>query len=246
MNWPVNCRNFSFTGSGSFRPASRPRSTRSALRWRNGDAAIAAAAGLGAELVTELLAAGGVIIEGRLIASAEQVLAIRAFTTGRIRGITSGMAGDIADRLALVLMGADTRTGAVNFVNRTFTASRRRAQRIVNTELGRAYSLASQDRMEAAAEAGVAIRKQWRRSGKLNSRRDHDNADGQIVDVDASFVIGRGGDRLRYPRDPQGPLKQTINCGCTALPHVAEWPMRHPAGKPDSADELARRGGTPV
>jgi hypothetical protein len=209
------------------------------------DQAINNAADLGSDLVTAPLAAGGITIQSNLnTAAAEQVLAIRAFTTGKIKGITSAAADDMSNQLALVLMGASNRTAAVNYVQRTFTDSRKRANRIVNTELGRAYSTAAQDRMDAAVDAGVPMQKQWRRSGKLKSRRDHDNADGQIVDANASFVIGRSKEKLRYPRDPRAHIKQTINCGCTALPYMADWPMEHPLGKPYTPEELARLGGT--
>jgi len=209
--------------------------------------AVAAGGALGSEMVTRPLAAGGVTIEATLTSvAAEQLLAIRASTTGRIRGIGPTLATEIDDALLLMLTGTTTRTGLLETVRRRLGVGRVRAHRIVNTEMGRAYSVASQDRMEAATEAGLDLKKQWRRSGKLKSRRDHDNADGQIVGVDESFSIGRAGHRLRFPRDPDPsvPAEQTINCGCTALPWMDGWPMENPGGKPYDRVELARLGGT--
>jgi uncharacterized protein with gpF-like domain len=81
------------------------------------------------------------------------------------------------------------------------------------------------------------MKKQWRRSGKLHSRPEHDAADGQIVDVDKPFIVG--GVALMFPRDPAAPIGETINCGCESLPWMESWEMSTPGRKPFTEDEMA-------
>ena len=79
------------------------------------------------------------------------------------------------------------------------TGGRSRALTIVRTELGRAYSLAGQQRMEQASEVLPGLRKQWRRSGKLRARLTHDAIDGQLRDADKPAGARRRDRQLRLP-----------------------------------------------
>ncbi len=106
------------------------------------------------------------------------------------------------------------------------------------TELGRAYSVAGQERFDQAGEVLPGLKKQWRRSGKRFSRPAHDVADGEVVGVDETFAVG--GEALRFPRDPAASAKNTVNCGCASLPFMESWEVRHPGPKPFTPDELAR------
>ncbi len=83
------------------------------------------------------------------------------------------------------------------------------------------------------------LQKQWRRSGKIHSRTSHDRADGQVRPVDKPFDVA--GVQLRFPRDPLGPAKETINCGCTSLPFMATWEVTTPGRQPFTPAELAAR-----
>ena len=112
---------------------------------------------------------------------------------------------------------------------------RGRAMTIVRTELGRAYSTATQQRFEQATSVLPGLKKQWRRSGKVHSRIAHDLADGQIRDVTEPFDVG--GVQLRYPRDPKAPPSATVNCGCSSLPYMESWDVRQPGRQPFSAQE---------
>jgi hypothetical protein len=118
-------------------------------------------------------------------------------------------------------------------------AGRGRALTIVRTELGRAYSVAGQQRFDQAREVLPGLQKQWRRSGKIHSRASHDRADGQVRPVDQPFDVA--GVQLRFPRDPRGPAKETINCGCTSLPFMASWEVATPGRLPFTPTELAAR-----
>ncbi len=84
----------------------------------------------------------------------------------------------------------------------------------------------------------LGARSQWRRSGKLRARINHDAIDGQIREVDKPFAVG--GASLMYPRDPAGPAAETINCGCQSLPWMESWEVGNPGRKPFSDEEIAR------
>lgn len=80
------------------------------------------------------------------------------------------------------------------------------------------------------------MKKQWRRSGKIHSRWQHDAADGQVQPPGEPFVLGNGV-KIRYPHDPQAPASETINCGCVLLPWKEGWDVATPGAKPFSEEE---------
>ena len=106
-------------------------------------------------------------------------------------------------------MGLRVRVGGSDALLKS--GGRSRALTLIRTELGRAYSLAGQQRMEQAAEVLPGLKKQWRRSGKLRARLTHDAIDGQLRDADKPFSAA--GASLLFPRDPAGPAAETVNCG---------------------------------
>ena len=170
-----------------------------------------------------------------------QLQALRVFLTGRMTDISTTLANRINSQLGLVAIGAESPSGAAGAIARILDSGgaqggRQRAVTIIRTELGRAYSFASQQRQEQAREALPGLKKQWRRSGKLRSRRAHDLADGQIRDVDEPFIVN--GVELMFPRDPAGPAKETINCGCTSLPFMETWDVLQPGRQPFTDREI--------
>lgn len=188
------------------------------------------------------LALGGgpsIRLSGVLPAVDTRVLsALRSFMTDRIADIGVTVANRINSELGLAAIGAQTPSQAAGKIAGILeTGGRTRALTIVRTELGRAFSVAGQARFEQAAEVLPGLKKQWRRSGKLHSRPDHDIADGQTQAVMDPFLVG--GERLMFPRDPAASAKQTINCGCTSLPLMESWEVRLPGGQPFSPEELA-------
>lgn len=194
----------------------------------------------GLDLVDAPLAAGGVQVAGLLPAiDTQQLVAMRTFMTDRIKDITLQAINKINAQIGLSAIGAQPVGDTIGAVSRVLgKGSRGRALTIVRTELGRAYSVATQQRQAQAAELLPGLKKQWRRSGKVHSRISHDAADGQIREVDKPFSIG--GVSLMHPRDPAAPAEETINCGCDNLPYMEGWDMATPGKKPFSAEEQAR------
>ena len=84
-----------------------------------------------------------------------------------------------------------------------------RSLTIARTEIGTASSV-GQD--EAARVTNLTLDKVWNATEDHRTRPDHAAANGQRVAMDATFTVG--GVALRYPRDPDGPAAQVINCRC--------------------------------
>ena len=217
------------------------------------DANLQAAWQQGEGLIDQALAAADLQLGARMPLLDVTVLGqLRSFTTDRIRDIGVQALSSINRTLGLVTLGARTGFEAMQQVNATLGGeSQRRALTIVRTELGRAFAMSSDARLtQAAAVLPGQLQKQWRRSGKLHSRWNHDAMDGVRVDAGAVFDVPNpdgGTDPMRHPHDPAAPLGQNINCGCIALPRVKGWsvmppraPGRSPTSKPGST--RGRRG----
>jgi hypothetical protein len=192
--------------------------------------------GLGTQLVDAPYLAIGVkhdfgAIDDRLL------LSMRTFLVNKIGDISAAQRAAITGQLQLAAIGGITRQQAIAGIATQLDGDRARAIMITRTELGRAQSAATWLRLKQAAERDPEIRKQWRRSGKRNSRHTHDFADGQLRKVTEFFQIG--GEPLMYPRDPTASAKNTINCGCTILPARANWRVQTPGARPFSNEEIA-------
>jgi len=90
------------------------------------------------------------------------------------------------------------------------------AQRISLTEMLRCHSVAQN---EAIIQDPAASKKQWVHSGayKIEPRPNHVKISGQIVGKDEPFVLeGADGNTYypMYPRDPNLPPGESINCHC--------------------------------
>ena len=172
-----------------------------------------------------------------------QLRAMRTFLTDKMTEVTAQAINRVNTQIGLVATGVQTPGDAVGHIAKVLKSTRGRAITIVRTELGRAYSVAAQERQAQASQRLPGLKKQWRRSGKLHSREAHDAADGQVRDVDKPFSIA--GVALMFPRDPAGPAKETINCGCQSLPYMESWAerdaLRNPGRRAFTDDEIAAR-----
>ena len=74
--------------------------------------------------------------------------------------------------------------------------------------------------VEGMRQSGVIEKKEWLSAFADDSRDEHMAADGQVVGIDESFVVG--GESLAYPGDPGGSATNIINCLCDVLPVVSE------------------------
>jgi hypothetical protein len=101
--------------------------------------------------------------------------------------------------------------------------------------------LAGQQRLEQAAELVPGLQKQWRRSGKIHSRWQHDAMDGVVADVGQPFKVPTkqlgGFVNMMHPHDPAAPAAEVINCGCLARPWRSTWGLPE-GGTPFSEREV--------
>ncbi len=178
----------------------------------------------GVALIDEPLAAGGARVSGLLPqVSVKQLNAMRAFMTHRISDIGLSAANAINSELGLVAIGAKPQSEAVaNIKSLLKTRSRSRAITIIRTELGRVYSIASDERMKQASELLPGLKKRWLKSGKRHSRTIHDLIHGQVQNVSDKYKLPNGV-QLLFPRDPAAPAAETINCGCVSVPEMDHW-----------------------
>ncbi len=96
-------------------------------------------------------------------------------------------------------------------VRQSMFASEKRARTIARTEVIGATNAGSY--FEAKA-LGVST-KTWLATTDRRTRPTHATAEGQEVGMDEPFQVGEA--LLRFPHDPTGPAKETVNCRCTML-----------------------------
>lgn len=72
----------------------------------------------------------------------------------------------------------------------------------------------------AHEDAPGVIAEEWVATLDGRERDAHAVADGQIVPVDGTFLVG--GEELRNPHDPQGSVENTTQCRCSAVPVFAD------------------------
>lgn len=100
------------------------------------------------------------------------------------------------------------------------------AERILRTEVNRAFNLASFGQQEALARNIPGLQKMWAATGDSRTRRTHLLAHGQIKLVNEPFEVGVA--ELMMPLDPAGPPEEVINCRCrsiTILPDIGRVRM---------------------
>ncbi len=206
------------------------------------DVGLRAAWQQGEDLVDKPLGAAGLSVELQLPVLDAGVLGnLRRFTALRLKDVGVEASRKIGNQLSLVTVGARTPFQAIKAVQETLgNESPQRATTIVRTEVGRAFAIASFKRLQQAAALVPGLKKQWRRSGKIHSRWNHDAADGQVQEVDQPFVLPghQGPVKLMHPHDPQAPVEEIINCGCLAVPYRDTWTVMTPGAKPFSKLEL--------
>jgi hypothetical protein len=197
----------------------------------------------GQALATMPLEAAGIAVTNSLPPlDTAMLMAMSSFMTNRIQDVGAQAISRINAQLGLVMIGAESPGEAVSTITDILgEESRERAITIMRTELGRVHAVAAQQRMEQAAKYVPGMGKQWRRSGKIHSRENHDAIDGQIQLVEKPFaLVAKDGTDLfmMHPHDPTAPAGEVINCGCVSIPHMTSWKVLNPGRMPYSQLEL--------
>lgn len=101
-----------------------------------------------------------------------------------------------------------------------------RAERIVRTEMNRAYTVAQFEGMKAVKVAVPDAKKQWITTQDGRQRSSHQRVHEQIVPMGQKFkFIGRKGSpvALMFPRDPAGPSEEVVRCRCRVIVVRDDW-----------------------
>lgn len=161
---------------------------------------------------------------------------MRAFADLRLRDVGTEALTKIGRQLGLALLGAQTPHETIKSIQQLLEAETpNRAATIVQTSLNQAWATANQERLAQAAVVLPGLGKQWRRSGKIHSRWNHDIMDGEVVSGSERFKVPNpsgGFDMMTGPHDPTAPVEQLIHCGCIALPWMQHWKVKTPGAKP--------------
>jgi phage portal protein BeeE len=140
--------------------------------------------------------------------------------------ITANLSGAIRSTLAdLASSGTSIETMAQELEALFETLSASRARLIARTEVIGASNLAAH---VAYAESGAVSAEEWLTAGDERVRITHQVAGEQYRQggslgpspLGAGFIVG--GAFLRFPADPAGPISETAQCRCIALPVTAE------------------------
>lgn len=152
------------------------------------------------------------------------------FTTSKLGTVASDLQSRINAEIHLGILGqktpgqiADAILGAgLDAHPDSFMTARQRATTIVQTEMGRAFSMASNLGIEKAQETLPDLEKMWVHAGHPKQARfSHVAAHGQHVKADERFLIGSIA--MKYPRDPAGGAAHSVHCGCELVPYMADW-----------------------
>ena len=144
-----------------------------------------------------------------------------AFNADLVTNLTGEIRAKINTEVQLGVLGAknpaDIRKAiGTNLKDKSiFKTIADRAETITRTEVGRVYSMATDERMKQVAEIEPGVRKFWIATPGPRTRDSHVAAGNKYTEdnpipVDEYFVVG--GAKLRFPRDPAGPAEETINC----------------------------------
>lgn len=187
---------------------------------------------LGAELLPQAAAVAGLEL-GHIVISAGTLEALKEFAFGKISGVHGDLFNKIRGELTLGVLGQKTPhevTQALigdirdipipvgKFGKPVFKSIEERAEVITGTEMGRAFSLATEKSLEAARETVPELGSMWIHAGHPKQPRMlHIHLHGEVRFGGKPFYQVNGAP-VRFPRDPQAPIKEVIRCGCTHIP----------------------------
>ena len=147
--------------------------------------------------------------------STEMVSGLGAYTRRHMDLVVSRLTlGAITPAQAVKMVAAELPSRSV------FTSLESRAEAIVRTETNRAFSIVTQTRISQVARQAPGLKKQWVAVMDSATRPTHAEADGQVVGANEPFVVGDY--TAQYPRSPELPPEESVNCRCQVAPVVDE------------------------
>lgn len=182
----------------------------------------------GRDLLPAMASAGSSVTLSTVGISPHLVDQIKEFAWGRINAVRNDAVAKIRAEITLGLLGQKTPQEIASAIAGTlerpgvFKGIAERAEVIVKTEMGRAFTMAHQASMDSASETLPGLQKMWLHAGHPKQPRPyHLRLSGDIKPVDQPFLVGNIA--MRYPRDPKAPASEVINCGCMHVAYMPAW-----------------------
>lgn len=197
------------------------------------DGRLSATWAMGAELLPVAAETAGLSL-GYVGIPTSTLEALKEFTFGKISGVRGDLYNKIRGELSLGVLGQRTPQevtqaliGDINDLpipigrggKPVFLNVQERAEVITGTEMGRAFSLATEKSLEAGRETVPELGSMWIHAGHPKRPRPmHLYLHGQVRAGGKAFYE-IDGKKVMYPRDPNAPIKEVIRCGCTHVPY---------------------------
>jgi len=187
----------------------------------------------GAELMPKILKDIGYNFTfGKL--SDELIVTGKNFTVGLIKNMSNEMKSDVSFQIRKAILTGDNTFNTARKLDSVIGVTKKtgylnRSDVISRTEINRAYSLAKHLRDEDVVKVLPDLQRIWRtgfnpRNKDMGGGRgfiSHSAVDGQIRKINEPFDVG--GEKLQYPRDPNGKPENIINCNCFEEPYMEDW-----------------------
>lgn len=173
--------------------------------------------GFGEDLVDAYAASSGIVLGfGELPQSVLNTMKDYAFH--KLGSMSDAAWDQIRGQLSLGVLGQKTphevMQSIIGQVDKPsiFGSIENRAEVITKTEMGKTFSRATFERMKQVDKIVPGMMKEWKHRGHPKQPRPtHLWADGNRVPVAEAFSIG--GISMMYPRDPNAPVSEIVNCG---------------------------------
>lgn len=166
----------------------------------------------------------------------ETLVIAQGYSASLISGISHQTSLEIDKVLRRDMLGGQQPHDILIKIEKLLGGATGRAETVLFTEVNRMQSMSTQSRLEqmdqrfGKDEAGDnIIEKEWRHFTIGVPREGHVDLDGTSVPVNDPFTVEDYTDangqvvdseELMYPRDPNGSLRNTINCHCRTVPSV--------------------------
>ena len=150
---------------------------------------------------------------------------IDIYNKGRLLFL-SGISSKLANRIAKIITtgreeGLSLTAIAKNISDKVLPIGRSRAALIARTETHNAASFAHHQYHGVLKDnLGLNMKKRWAATSDHRTRSAHNEANGQIVDMDEKFIVG--GMEMEHAGDPAGGAKNNVNCRCVIIYADAE------------------------
>ena len=116
------------------------------------------------------------------------------------------------------------------------------ATRNARTAMTGAQNAGRQQAYDRAKAMGIKVKKEWIATLDGRTRHSHGKADGQQVEIDGKFTVGRA--KMRYPGDVQnGTPEELYNCRCTMVTVEPDYILKG-GEKPKSFEEWQKEKQT--